>query len=150
MNNYSLSVLVKYFCCLFSCINVTYWNDFLLYENLKHIMLNITMFYSRRKTFRLRDDNETLVILKEFTKDLWLWKIDIKNKLYFLHQHHKRYCVAHCLGQYNISLFCCTKFQKLDLGSSRLSTNMQGWFLFENPFFQTNRNGKGNFVCVWC
>ena len=45
--------------------------------------------------FRFRDGNATLIIFKDFTKDLVLLKMNIKDKWYLLHHNHKRYYAAH-------------------------------------------------------
>ena len=53
----------------YSCINVTYLNNF---------MLDSDVFFPGENIFR--DGNATLFIFGDFVKYIWLWKMNIEDK----------------------------------------------------------------------
>ena len=72
------------------------------------MILNRYVFGYRWKKNRPRDGISTRVIFEDFTKDLWLWNINVKNKLYLVHQRHKMYYATCFLDKCGIFRFCCT------------------------------------------
>ena len=47
------------------------------------------MYFDISNFFRFQDRNITLFVFKEFTKEFWIWNINIENKWYLLHKRHK-------------------------------------------------------------
>ena len=90
MNNDSTSGLVK-LSAVCSLVPMLHTQIFYFVQSFVNDDCISDVFCSRRKYVRFRDGNATLFIFEDFTKDFWLWKMNILNKLYFLHHLHKIY-----------------------------------------------------------